>query len=199
VRLGLYGGSFDPVHLGHLLPVRHAMETLGLDRVLYLPTARPPHKRRRELAPALARFTMVELALLDEPRMWVSALEIEAAEVSYTVDTLRTFSREQPESELYLLLGSDSFLGLPTWRAWRELPGLAKLVVMARPGWRMADLPPELARLVDDGSVHMVPQSVQIDASSSEIRRRIARGEPGLDDLIPRLVLEYIRKYEFYG
>jgi nicotinate-nucleotide adenylyltransferase len=198
VKLGLYGGSFDPIHLGHLLPVRHAMETLGLDRVLYVPTARPPHKRDRELAPAWSRFTMVELSLLDEPRMWASPLEMEAGGVAYTVDTLQTLRREQPEVELYLLLGSDSFSGLLGWHQWQKLSELAMLAVMARPGWQVAALAPELAQLVSNGGAQMVPQAVQVDASSSEIRRRIADDEVDLDHLMPKLVLDYITKYELY-
>lgn len=199
MKLGLYGGSFDPIHLGHVLPVRHAMEALDLDQVLYLPTARPPHKGERELAPALARFTMVELALLAEPKMRVSTLEMDPAEVSYTVDTLRRIRRQQPRADLYLLLGSDSFLGLTSWREWRELAVLSTLAVMARPGWRVADLAPELAALVDGGKVRMVPPVVRVDASSSELRGQIAAGTPGLDAVMPKLVLDYIRKYEFYA
>lgn len=198
MKLGLYGGSFDPIHFGHILPVRHAMKALALDRVLYLPTARPPHKRERELTPVLARYTMVELALLDDPQMQVSDVEMDPTTVSYTVDTLRHFRREQPDVDLHLLLGSDSFLGLPNWREWRQLSKLAHLVVMARPGWEIIDLPPELAELLQSEQAQIVPQPVCVEASSSKLRKRLVAGESDLSDLTPQRVLDYIGKYEFY-
>ena len=132
MRIGLYGGSFDPIHYGHIRPVREARDTLALDRVLYLPTARAPHKPRREV-PALARFCMVELALLDEPRMHVSSLELEDR-VTYTIETLQHFHRLEPAGRLFLILGSDSLAQFDTWCEWRQILQLAELAVLERPG-----------------------------------------------------------------
>ena len=202
MKLGLYGGSFDPIHYGHLQPVRRAREALGLDRILYLPTARPPHKRGRRQAPALARFTMVELALLEDSKAWVSSLEMEDEHVTYTVDTLRHFHRQDPELDLHLLVGSDSFLGLSTWHQWQEIPRLARIVIMARPGWNAREASPELTELVASGRAVTVPDAVRVEASSTEIRRRLAadeiEGNPPLSGLVPAQVLDYIAKYELY-
>lgn len=220
-RLGLFGGSFDPVHRGHVEPVRQARETLRLDRVLYLPTARPPHKSDPSRAPEaspLARFAMVELALLDEEGLEVSTHELERRHddaPAYTIDTLEHFAREHPDAELHLLLGADSLLHLPSWKRWRELPERARLVVMARPGWRLRrsdafdadasaaddasgpDLHPELAAALEDGSIRVLRQ-VTVDVSSTEIRTRRASGEAVPDSWLHPRVLHYLDKYDLY-
>ena len=112
MKVGLFGGSFDPIHRGHLDPVRAAMRDLGLDRVIYLHTARPPHKPGRALAPALARYAMVELALLGEEGLYASAHELTLDRPAYTIETLEHFRRQMPAAELYLLIGGDSFADL---------------------------------------------------------------------------------------
>ncbi len=198
MKIGLYGGSFDPIHYGHLRPVREARRALGLERVIYLPTARPPHKRRREGAPALARYAMVELALLGEEGLFVSTLEM-ADRVSYTVDTLRHFRRREPGAQLFLILGSDAFAELDTWREWREILELAELAVLERPGDH--DRPAargRAARYASRGArIHRVANA-PVSVSSTEVRRRIAAREPGLRDLVPPLVLDYVAKYDLY-
>lgn len=200
MRLGLYGGSFDPVHRGHLEPVREAMEELALDRVVYLPTAHPPHKGGHELTSPFHRYVMVELALLDDVRLVVSHHELVEG-VSYTVETLRHYRRLHPEADLFFLLGSDSFVELGTWREWRELPRLARLVVLRRPGWEEAaaveSLPPALAELVARGDVHFASNR-PIDAAATELRRRLTEEREEVGDELPARVLQYIRKYDLY-
>lgn len=200
-RIGLFGGSFDPIHRGHLEPVRAARRQLGLERVIYLPTARPPHKPKRELAAAVARFAMVEMALLHEEGLYASDHEINLSRPAYTVETVETFSERWPDAVLYLLIGSDSFAELDTWHRWRELVERVELVVMARPGWRLedvrGDLPPEIRRRDEAGAVHPVTE-VRVDVSSTELRRRLGRGEPPPADLLPELVVDYIAKYSLY-
>ncbi|MDH3405204.1 MAG: nicotinate-nicotinamide nucleotide adenylyltransferase, partial [Acidobacteriota bacterium] len=120
MRLGLYGGSFDPIHYGHVRPVLKAVERLQLDRVLYLPTARPPHKAEGPFASPLHRFVMVELALLDHDRLQVSDFEL-VERPAYTVETLEGFAARFPEAQLHLLLGSDSLAAIESWRRWRDL------------------------------------------------------------------------------
>lgn len=210
MKLGLYGGSFDPIHYGHLRPVRRARETLKLDQILYLPTSRPPHKGR-ELTPAWMRYAMVELALLREERMYASALEMRGTEASYTIDTIEHFRRAHPGAGLFLIVGSDSFAGLTSWRRWQEILTQAELAVLARPGWELeagpGELAPQLRDALDRGRVHLI-SDVTIDVSSTEVRRRIGeeatarraanRKPRELTERVPRLVLEYIRKYELY-
>ena len=200
MRVGLFGGSFDPIHLGHVAPVRAARAALGLDRVFFLPTAHPPHKPGRHFAPALARFAMVELALLGEEGMFVSTHEL-GPEPAYTVETLEHFHAELPAVDLHLILGSDSLAQLPNWRRWRELPQLARLVVLTRPGSEAAlrpeSLPAELRAAFDDGRLVAVEHE-PVAVSATELRAILARGEePPAGSLHP-LVLDYARKYRLY-
>lgn len=197
MKLGLFGGSFDPIHQGHVLGARGALETAGLDRVLLLPTAEPPHKPSR-VAPPWARYVMVELALLGERGLYTSAHELTPGMTAYTVDTLEHFRREAPEAELHLLVGSDALAHLDTWKRWRDLLRLARLVILARPGWELdtvrRELAPELAGAL--GTPVVVQRT--LDASSSEIRACLARGErPPRGHLAP-MVLDYIDKYGWY-
>jgi nicotinate-nucleotide adenylyltransferase len=201
VKLGLFGGSFDPPHRGHVEPVAAARLRLGLDRVLYLPTGRPPHKPERRLAPAHARYTMVELALLAEEGLFVSPLELDSAKPSYTADTLAEVASLHPEAELHLLLGADSLAQLHTWRRWREIPRRARLVVLARPGWdeeRMRrEAPAAVMDLLAAGRAVLQPGPA-VDLSSSRLRELLCRGEQPPPGALAPLVLDYMRKYALY-
>lgn len=199
MKVGLFGGSFDPIHRGHLAPVREARRALGLDRVLYLPTAVPPHKRRQALAPPYARFAMVELALLAEEGLYASAHELTPGASAYTADTLDHFRRELPGAELYLIVGSDSFLDLPHWVRFADIVAAARLIVLARPGFAVepAALPPALGRVVGGDRVHYLEQGEE-EASSTRLREILARDEPIPDGWLPGSVLDYIAKYRLY-
>jgi nicotinate-nucleotide adenylyltransferase len=200
VRVGLFGGSFDPIHAGHVAPVRAARAAAGLDRVFFLPTAHPPHKPGRRFAPALARFAMVELALLHEEGLFVSTHELGPLP-AYTVETLEHFHRELPGADLHLLLGGDSLAGLTGWRRWRELPRLATLLVLARPGWeaalRRADLPAELQAAADAGRLVFVEHE-PVAVSATTLRAALAAGEEPAAGALHPLVLNYARKYRLY-
>lgn len=198
-RIGIFGGSFDPIHRGHLQPVREARRTLGLERVIYLPTAQPPHKPQRELAPAYARYAMVELALLHEEGLFASPHELTPGKAAYTVDTLEEFTTAMPEADLHLIVGSDSFLDFHRWVRFRDIARLAHLVVLARPGWELetAALAPELADLAASGRVLLLHQE-PVDVSSTELRLLLSRGETPPPGTLPGLVLDYARKYQLY-
>lgn len=199
MKIGLFGGSFDPIHRGHIEPVREAKRTLGLDRVIYLPTAVPPHKPGRRLAPAHARYTMVELALLDEEGLYASPRELTPGRPAYTVETLEQFRREMPEADLHLLIGGDSFADLHLWVRWREIPGLARLVVLVRPGWDLdaAALDPEVAALARTDRVRLL-DGAPVDVSSTRLRELLAAGEPVPPGSMPDLVVRYVQKYKLY-
>jgi len=201
LKLGLFGGSFDPVHAGHVLPVVEARERLGLDRVIYLPTARPPHKPGRRFAEPHARYSMVELALLDHPELVVSPLELTPDRPAYTVETLEYFRSESPDAELYLLIGGDSFAALESWRRWRELVELADLVVLVRPGWEAEGthrgLSDELGKLAEDPRVHFLSNAA-VAVSSTDLRDRLAGGKPIPEGSMAAPVLQYARKYSLY-
>lgn len=196
MRVGLFGGSFDPIHRGHLEPVRRAREALGLERVIYLPTADPPHKSERR-APAANRYAMVELALLAEEGLVASPFEFTPGETSYTIDSIEHFERATGGADLVLLMGSDSWRELPEWHRWRDIFDKVEIGVLARPGEADGDdaeLAPELRRAVESGRVHFV-SNPPIDVSSTELRELLARGEQPPDGTVPELVLKYLAKY----
>ena len=195
-RIGLFGGSFDPIHNGHIRPVRAARESLGLDVVHYLPTARPPHKPQGTRAAALLRNTMVELALLPFPELVVSDAELDFGRSVYTIETVERYGAEFPDAELHLLLGVDSFNELPGWRRFDDLIEAVKLVVLARPGERGLDA--EVRSSVEKARGYVLVRHRSVDVSSSDIRRRLARGAEVSPDLMPDPVLRYCRKYGLY-
>lgn len=207
MKLGLFGGSFDPIHRGHVASARSARIEAGLDRVLFLPTADPPHKPPLAASP-WARFAMVELALLDEKGLFASAFELTPERTTYTVDTLDHFRKTEPQAELHLLVGADSLPHLHTWKRWRELIRLARLVVLRRPGWDRQEvesgLPAEVRDVLSEASLQWVGQPLEI--SSTAIRQAVggaADREAGRragppEALLPPRVLDYIRKYRLY-
>lgn len=202
MKIGLFGGSFDPIHRGHLEPVRQARALLKLDRVLYLPTAKPPHKPNRSLAPPHARFAMVELALLHEEALFASPHELTPERPSYTVETLEHFTRDLPGAELHLLLGADSFYDLHRWVRFRDILSLARLVVLARPGREIdpAAVPAELRDLLDppDNDRLSILAQEEVPVSSTRLRELLSRDEPIPEGWLPDLVLDYIGKYRLY-
>ena len=204
MRVGLFGGSFDPIHQGHIEPVETAREALGLEQVVYLPTATPPHKPERRFAPALARYAMVELALLEHPALRVSERELTLGRPAYTIETIEFLQQENPHVDYVLLVGLDSFLELPTWRRFGDLLEAVPIGVMTRPGFAMpsadaekAMLAPELVRAIASGSVTFL-ENPPLAASSSAIRRRLAAGEPIPAGWLPEAVLTFVTKYSLY-
>jgi len=197
VRVGLLGGSFDPIHAGHVAAARAARAGLRLDRVLFLPTGRPPHKPQRAFAPALARYAMVELALLDDTELWASPLELDEARPTFTIDTVERLRREAPRDEHVLLVGADSLAALATWRRWRDLVAAVEIGVLARPGFAREALAATLPVELSVARITWV-ESVSHPASSTEIRRRLAGGEPSPAGWLDARVLSFATKYRLY-
>jgi nicotinate-nucleotide adenylyltransferase len=201
VKVGLFGGGFDPIHRGHLEVALAARSGLGLDRVLFLPTAQPPHKPGHRFAPALARYAMVELALLDQPELEVWDVELAPGGPSYTIETLERFAAERPGDEALLLLGSDALAGLGTWRRWSEILGRVRLAVVERPGAArgavLAGLAAEVAGRLAGARVEWVAHEPH-PASATEIRRRLGAGEPIPEGWLDARVLTFLRKYRLY-
>lgn len=198
-RLGLFGGSFDPVHYGHLLLAECCREQARLDQVIFLPAATPPHKQDRPLAPSADRVEMLELAIAGHEHFCVSRYEADRPGVSYTVDTLAYFCREYPQAELFLLLGADMFNDLPHWRRADEVCRLALPLVARRAG---AELDFEaLAPLVERERLEAIRRHLvdmpPIGISSTDLRRRIAAGR-SIRYQTPRAVEEYIRSHGLY-
>ena len=200
MRLGIFGGSFDPVHFGHLLLAECCREQCRLDEVWFLPAASPPHKLGHILAPAKARLEMLELATSGNEAFRVSSLEIERGGVSYTVETLRAISQQQPESELCLLMGADSLRDLPTWREPAEILTLAIPVVVRRGGSAEPDFLP-LQGLVSPSRLATI-QASQVEMplialNSTDLRQRIVAGR-SLRYRTPRAVEKYIETQGLY-
>lgn len=200
MRIGLFGGSFDPVHRGHVEGARAAREELALERVLFLPTAHPPHKPERRFAPAADRFAMVRLAVAEEPGLEVSDLEMLDRPV-YTRETLDRFRRERPDDEPVLLVGSDSLAAFESWRDWREILASTEIGVLARPGSDRASLEaaasPALREALEGARIRWV-ETVAHPASSSGIRRRLAAGEPVPDGWLDPRVLSFAASHALY-
>ncbi|MGH9584075.1 MAG: nicotinate-nucleotide adenylyltransferase [Bryobacteraceae bacterium] len=187
-RIGFFGGTFDPIHSGHLQIAREAARTFALDRVLFIPAANPPHKTAAALAPYADRLRMVEIACAPYPNFSASALE-SGPDKSYTVDTLeRARQGSFRGDELFFLIGADAFDEIETWKRWRDVLKLTEFIVISRPG--VAYRGPENAR------VHRL-NDVRIAVSSSSIRARLAGG--ALTPELPAEVCEYIREHGLYG
>jgi nicotinate-nucleotide adenylyltransferase len=199
MKLGLFGGSFDPIHRGHIEPVQAARTALGLERVIYLPTAVPPHTPLRVLAPAHARYAMVEMALLEEEGLYASTYELTLGRAAYTVETLEHFRESLPGVDLHLLIGADSYADLDHWVRWREIVEAARLVVLTRPGWTLeeASLSPDLAALAKSGRVVFLGQP-PVDVSATRLREMFARGEQPPPGTVPESVVRYVYKYGLY-
>ncbi|HET7136611.1 MAG TPA: nicotinate-nucleotide adenylyltransferase [Casimicrobiaceae bacterium] len=209
--IALLGGTFDPVHYGHLRFADDVRRALGLREVRLVPSALPPHREPARAAGA-DRLAMLEVAVRDFPGLAVDPREIARGGRSYTVETLESLRREHPEAPLILLVGADAFRGLPAWHRWRELFDLAHVVVVPRPGSTLDDLPSVLApewqarhtadaqalRARTAGSIYVQPVAPHA-ISSTQIRNALAQGDVrSIDALLPAAVLSYIGSRRLY-
>lgn len=189
-RIGVFGGTFDPPHVGHLVTAVDVRHDLDLDRVLLVVANRPWQKEgTRSISSAADRLAMVVAAVRGVDRLEASACEIERGGESYTADTLAELHQQHPGAELHLVLGADAAAGIHTWERVEEVRSLASLVVVDRPGSLPAVLPPGWR-----GTFVEVPK---LEVSSTELRRRVAEGRP-LDYLLPRDVIACIRERQLY-
>jgi nicotinate-nucleotide adenylyltransferase len=188
VKLGVFGGTFDPPHLGHLVAAADAAQALGLERVLWIPAAVHPLKRQTVQAPPRARLEMVRAAVEGDPRFEADGVELERSGPSYTVDTLRALQSRHPGAELFFLTGADNLAELPRWREPGEVARLARLVVVSRRG---EGVPPGLPY-----PAVAVPVT-RIDLSSTEVRRRVRAGE-SIRYLVPDAVRAVIERHALY-
>ncbi len=202
--IGIFGGTFDPIHYGHLRTALELQQTLELERVHFVPSAQPPQKTR-PITDGKLRMRLVAAAIENEPQFVVDARELTREGPSYTIDTLASFRKEFPRRPLCLLVGMDAFLGLPTWHRWDELLDFAHLVVAHRPGWKAPDTgflgdllrarrTQEATELHASpaGRVHVQPVT-QLEISSTDLRASIAAGlDPKflMPDNVRRIILE---------
>ncbi len=199
-KLGIFGGSFDPIHYGHLLLAETCREQCGLDRVLLVPAAVPPHKMSQAMTSARDRVEMVSLAIGGHEHLAVSTIEIDRGGVSYTVDTLTTLTEQLPGSSLFFLMGADSLKDLPTWREPQRLCELAVPLVVRRAGSPEPDFSAihhlVTAQRLEEIREHQVEMPI-IELSSTEIRQRVATGR-SIRFRTPRAVEKFIETHGLY-
>jgi nicotinate-nucleotide adenylyltransferase len=198
MRIGFFGGSFDPVHNGHLELARCCQQQAALDEVWFTPAAMQPLKQSGPRASNADRVAMLELALASEPSWRVCRHEIDRGGVSYTVDTLRQIHTERPDDELFILLGSDTLCDIGSWREPEEIFRLARPLFVHRAGAPQAEVPAVVLESITADRV--VPPAIEMPAmnvSSTEIRNRVAAGR-SIDGLVPQIVAAYIAEKKLY-
>ena len=189
-RIGIFGGSFDPVHNAHVALARHALAELRLDELLWVPAGQTWQKQR-QLTPAVHREAMLRLAIADEPRFVLSTIETTRSGPSYTLDTVRTLQAARPGVQWFLIIGQDQYAGLHTWHDWQALLGLVTLAIADRPD-AAATVDPQVARAAFEAV--MLPK---MDVSSTDIRARLNGGR-SISDLVPAPVARYIAQHRLY-
>jgi len=204
--LGILGGTFDPIHYGHLRPADEVRRRVGLAQVHLIPANQPPHRAAPRVS-AMHRLRMVELAVAEFPELVADGRELARPGPSYTVDTLRALRTEVGDRPLCLLIGADTFMDLESWHEWQAIPELAHLLVMQRPAYAMDVWPawakarrrdePATLSTCPAGIVQWVAVS-PVDISATAVRARLRRGESVGDD-VPVPVIEYIRTHDLYS
>ncbi|MFP6899579.1 MAG: nicotinate-nucleotide adenylyltransferase [Opitutales bacterium] len=189
---GIFGGTFDPIHIGHLILARDVLEQLEIKRIIFMPASRAPLSEHEPLASNEDRYEIVRAAIRGEPRFEVSDLELRDSEINYTVDTIETLRSENPDDSFALIIGADQFEKLPQWHRVNDLIILTQLICLERPGYTLQATGP----FKEIGWRSIKPRSLAV--SSTEIRERI-RGGLSVQHLVPETALEVIRKRGIYS
>lgn len=187
MKIGILGGTFNPIHLGHLIMAEEVADKLNLDKVIFVPTYMPPHKENSDIAPAVDRLKMVKLAIKNNKRFSVSDIEIRRKGLSYTIDTIREFKKLYPEDELYFIIGSDLIKYLDSWKDLEEILKLIKFIVATRPGYPLDKIPQHISTI----------NIRAIDISAYQIREAIKNNQ-SFRYLVPDEVYYYINKKGLY-
>ncbi len=189
-RVGIMGGTFDPIHHGHLVAASEVAARFSLDEVIFVPTGKPWQKSERQVSPAEHRYLMAVIATAPNPRFWVSRVDIDRAGPTFTVDTIRDIAAQRPDDELFFITGADALAQILSWKDAADALRLAQFVGVTRPGYELSDahLPSDSVTLVD------VPAMA---ISSSDCRERVAAGQP-VWYLVPDGVVQYLNKHRLY-
>jgi nicotinate-nucleotide adenylyltransferase len=212
-RIGLYGGTFDPVHQGHLDVARRVAKLFEIDEILFVPAQQAPHKLGRPVTAAIHRYAMLVLATADDAQLRISTFELDAPDRRYTVDTLKHFQQTLIDDDLFFIMGADSWADIETWRNWQELLAMTNHIVVTRPGYAVdIENSPFVNRIVDmrgksavAGLVNaetpriFITDVVMDDIAATEIRD-LCRAEKfaELPGVVPGAVIEYLKKYRIY-
>ncbi len=195
LSIGLYGGSFDPIHIGHLRTALEVKQQLNLDELRFIPTGNPPHRSRAKVD-AVHRLAMLELAIAEAPGLVIDRREIDAQKPSYTFETLQSIQNDYPQAELTLIIGTDQFSVFDTWHRWQELLQLVQVAVMERPGESLSGVAQEI--LQDESANVTLCPVTQLDISSTRIRRELQQGTD-IQFLVPYAVRDYINQHRLYS
>ncbi|MGH9846240.1 MAG: nicotinate-nucleotide adenylyltransferase [Blastocatellia bacterium] len=222
-RIGVYGGTFDPIHTGHLKVADAILDAFQLDRMLFVPAFVPPHKRKQTISPAFHRLAMLVLATTDRPRMFVSTIELEAPERPYTIETLRQLRTDLGDVQLFFVMGADSFQDITIWFDYETLLKEFDCVVAMRPGYlagggevpqiaahlarhlqeRVTDLRGNKRPNIEHANGMVAPTRlyltdyVAVGVSATQLRELVARENP-IEEWVPKAVADYIAKYGLY-
>ena len=194
-RTALYGGTFDPVHVGHLEVARRVSKVFEIEKVVFIPAQMAPHKIGRPVTEPIHRYAMLALATQNDPGLWISTFELDAPDRRYTVDTVEHFQRELDDStELFFIMGADSWSEITTWREWERLLTITNHIVVTRPGYESST-----AHVGKHAGRVLFTDVVMNDVSATTIRKLASEGRfDELIDVVPGPVLEYIKKYGIY-
>ena len=198
MKIGIMGGTFDPIHNGHLTLAEYSRVNFGLDKILFIPTGKPPHKNNKEISSNWHRYNMTLLATSSNPYYDLSSIELEREGITYTIDTIRYLKSESENREIYFILGSDSLFGIDKWKDYKELLGECNFIVTRRPDLTDEKLEEKIKELsqISKNSI-LTLDSPLIDISSTQIRDRVRKGL-SIRYLIPEGVRLYIEKNKLY-
>jgi len=196
MRIGVMGGTFDPIHFGHLFLAEASRVEFNLDRVLFIPNGTPPHKKEYNLTPAIHRFEMTRIATSTNRYFECNDTEMHRSSPSYAIDTLTSLKQQWPDAELFYITGVDAVAEILSWRDHKKVIGLAKFIASTRPGYDMAVLAARLPVPYFERVLQI--STVGVDISSTDIRSRLARAMP-VRYLVPDDVLEYIERTRLYS
>ena len=198
MRIAFYGGSFDPVHAGHLAIAHELTSAFDLDRFVFVPAFHAPHKVRLLPTSSYCRYAMLCLATAESQAVSVSRIELELAERQYTVDTLRKLKQQLPDDDLFFVMGADSWEEITTWHEWETVLSMVNHIVVSRPGHELAtDHVTDKIRALIGHSIFFT-KAVNMDVSATRIRANIRQGDVTWTSDVPKAVAEYIIKYQLY-
>ncbi len=211
-RIAFYGGSFDPPHIGHLTIARKLSELFALDEFVFIPAFHAPHKKNKKPTSAFHRFAMLSLATENKGKIKVSTVELDAPERPFTYETQTKLKNDLPNTEIFFVIGADSWAEIDTWREWEKVLTLTNVIVVTRPDYeidlshvtkeikvRLIDLQKNVAQKIKNGEQKIyITDAVNLDISATEIRRKIRAKEDDWRELVPNEVAKYIEKYELY-
>jgi len=197
-KIGIMGGTFDPIHIGHLIIAEESRVNFDLDKIIFVPTGEPPHKNLKNVTSAKDRYEMTLLSIMHNPYFYISDIEIKREGLTYTIDTIRYFKKRYPKSEIFFIIGADSLINIDKWKNSEELLRESKFIVAKRVGIEYSLLEERINEINDKYSkIVFSVTTPYIDISSTDIRKRVKNGE-NIKYYLPLDVEAYIKKNRLY-